>query len=256
MNRLFKRVMVFILSASISIPVFATDLGIDITVLLDDQLLALRSEINQELAERSVAAASVLYPGVYVVGRDITEGQYVFRADENVNQAVLVDVYADEGMYQLRSISTTSLTDALLSCEVNSLETVALNLANEQVLVITNGSGEIYANTQDWVPGKDTNVIEASQPEAQLPSTPATGIRPEVKEAIDAYETVMNGYIEFMSTYDTSDFTALGAYIQWMSDMTEASEKFNALEGDLTDEEYVYYLEVLNRVNGKLIQIQ
>ena len=85
--------------------------------------------------------------------------------------------------------------------------------------------------------------------------TPASGIRPEVKEAIDEYEAFMNSYLDFIETYDESDTSALLKYLDLLAKYEDSTEKFDALEDELTDEETLYYVKVLNRVNERTLEI-
>lgn len=82
-------------------------------------------------------------------------------------------------------------------------------------------------------------------------------IRPEIKEAIDAYEAFIDEYCEFMTKYAESDGSDLGLlvdYATFMGKLEDYTEKFDALEDDLTDAEYWYYIEVLNRCNEKMLK--
>ena len=82
-------------------------------------------------------------------------------------------------------------------------------------------------------------------------------IRPEIKEAIDAYEAFIDEYCEFMTKYAESDGSDLGLlvdYATFMSKLEDYTENFDALEDDLTDAEYWYYIEVMNRCNEKMLK--
>lgn len=81
-------------------------------------------------------------------------------------------------------------------------------------------------------------------------------IRPEFKEAMDSYEEFFDEYCEFMKKYTASpnDFTLLVDYLDYMTKYTEMMEKLDEMnESEMTDSELKYYLEVLNRINQKLI---
>lgn len=80
-------------------------------------------------------------------------------------------------------------------------------------------------------------------------------IRPDVKEAIDSYEAVMDEYIAFMEKYESSDDTVgmMVQYYEILKKMNDMSEKFDALgDKELTDAEALYYYEVSVRVSKKL----
>lgn len=96
-----------------------------------------------------------------------------------------------------------------------------------------------------------------SEQEQEEESVSENAIRPEVKEAIDAYETFVDEYCEFMKKYSESDGTDLSIltdYFTFMSKLENYSDKMDAMEDDLTDAEYWYYIEVLNRCNEKMLK--
>lgn len=75
-------------------------------------------------------------------------------------------------------------------------------------------------------------------------------IRPEVKEALDSYESFMNDYADFMKKYNEnpSDSELLSEYADYMSNYADTMDKINNLENDLNDAELKYYTEVQTRV--------
>lgn len=84
-------------------------------------------------------------------------------------------------------------------------------------------------------------------------------IRPEVKKAIDSYESFMNEYIDFMKKYSESDDAVSMAndYAEYMEKYTKVVKDFDALKNNnLNDAELKYYLEVQNKINTDLISIQ
>ena len=96
-----------------------------------------------------------------------------------------------------------------------------------------------------------------SKPEQEESSVSENTIRPEVKEAIDAYESFIDEYCEFMKKYSESDGTDLSIltdYVTFMAKLEDYSDKMDVMEDDLTDAEYWYYIEVLNRCNEKLLK--
>lgn len=100
-------------------------------------------------------------------------------------------------------------------------------------------------------------VQEEPEPEETEEAVTDSTIRPEVKEAIDAYESFIDGYCEFMVQYEESDGTdpkLLLDYMQMIAELESYSTKMDAMEGDLTDAEYWYYVEVINRCNEKLLK--
>lgn len=83
-------------------------------------------------------------------------------------------------------------------------------------------------------------------------------IRPATKEALDAYETFMNDYVDFMKKYNDnpSDSELLKEYADYMTKYADFTDKFNKMEDDLNDAELSYYLKVQARVLDKLSEVQ
>lgn len=69
-----KKIIVLILTAMMLItPVFA---DVDLSSMTDQELLALKNQVNTEIASRG--SIDMIPSGRYVVGRDIKAGQYTF----------------------------------------------------------------------------------------------------------------------------------------------------------------------------------
>lgn len=95
------------------------------------------------------------------------------------------------------------------------------------------------------------------EPEEQE-SVPASGMRPEFKEAMDSYEAFYDEYIEFMKTYqdNPSDLKLLAQYADMVKQEAEMTRKFEEWdEDDMTDEELEYYLDVNLRIEKKLLDV-
>ena len=106
---------------------------------------------------------------------------------------------------------------------------------------------------------------EATEPSEEMPTTESgegskliDGLRPEFKEAMDAYEDFYGEYCDFMVKYkeNTSDLALLVEYADIMERAVEMDEAFQAWEDeDLNNEELKYYLEVNNRVMQMLVDV-
>ncbi len=88
----------------------------------------------------------------------------------------------------------------------------------------------------------------------------APNIRSDIKDLLDSYERFIDEYIAFMQRYSNADsedmLSMLGDYYNLIIQLGEFEEKVYALdESDLTTAEWAYYLEVLNRVNQKLLSV-
>ena len=83
-----------------------------------------------------------------------------------------------------------------------------------------------------------------------------TGIRPEFKEAMDSYEAFFDEYIEFLESYDANDMSMLLEYTSFLSQYSETMGKLEDIdESELSPEEDAYYLEVMLRIDQKLITV-
>ena len=105
----------------------------------------------------------------------------------------------------------------------------------------TSGTSDDKANTE---PAEEESAAESD------------GVTPEVKEYLDAYEAFMNKYCDFMENYDASDLSALTEYLSLMQEYAEYVEKTDAMdETNMTDADYKYYIDVLARVDKRLIDV-
>ena len=75
---------------------------------------------------------------------------------------------------------------------------------------------------------------------------------------MDEYEAFFDSYVEFMEKYTNADpadsLSMMTDYAKYMQDYTEAMEALEKIEDDedLSNEELVYYTEVMGRINTKL----
>jgi hypothetical protein len=82
------------------------------------------------------------------------------------------------------------------------------------------------------------------------------GVDPDLKKALDEYESFMDEYCEFMKKYNSSNdvMSMLNDYTKMLTKYTEMTDKINAIDTDsLSTEDYKYYIEVTSRVSKKLI---
>ncbi len=84
-------------------------------------------------------------------------------------------------------------------------------------------------------------------------------LRPDFKAAMDSYENYMQKYCDFMKNFDPNsmDINYLSEYSALMQEYYEMTKAFEAWESDdLNNAELKYYLEVTNRVNQMLLEVQ
>ena len=86
----------------------------------------------------------------------------------------------------------------------------------------------------------------------------ADGMRPEFKEAMDAYEAFYDEYCDFMVSYqkNPTDIKLIAQYGQLLTKMAEVNAAFEKWDkSDMNNEELKYYLEVSSRVMQRLTDI-
>lgn len=105
----------------------------------------------------------------------------------------------------------------------------------------------------------DTPVpAETEAPADDTTTADSTGIRPEVKDFLDSYESFMNEYCDFMEKYENSDDVAsmLNDYTEYMKKYADFTQKMDDMgNSDLNTEELKYYLDVQNRVSQRLLTV-
>ena len=109
---------------------------------------------------------------------------------------------------------------------------------------------------EEEITSVDNNTAEPTQPAGD--KTDSSAIRKDFKAAMDSYEAFMDEYIAFMKKYanNPTDMSLLNDYANYMSSYTKYVDDFAKWNSDdLSAAEAAYYLEVLNRVNKKLLEI-
>jgi len=119
---------------------------------------------------------------------------------------------------------------------------------------ITSSAAFSYLAEDEVAPEPEPTPEPTPEPEPEKEHT--SSIRPEIKEAIDAYEAFIDEYIAFMKKYSDSgnDISMLVDYMSFVSKLETYSNKMDALEKDLNDAELIYFYEVVNRCNLKLLE--
>lgn len=100
--------------------------------------------------------------------------------------------------------------------------------------------------------------VEDTPPETTNGTTVADGIDPNFKAAMDSYEKFFDEYVIFMKAYKESDDASSMAneYTAMMMQYLETMTALEEIDEDaLSDEEALYYAEVMLRINQKLLQV-
>ena len=116
---------------------------------------------------------------------------------------------------------------------------------------------EVWASENETEKETKTEVEEVIEEIEETKEENSNVIRPEIKEAIDAYETFVDEYCEFMkkNSQNSSSMSMLLEYANYMSKLAEAEEKMDALtNNDLNAVEDAYYADVLLRCSQKMLK--
>jgi len=84
-----------------------------------------------------------------------------------------------------------------------------------------------------------------------------SGVNPELKATLDAYEKIMDKYCDFMEKYknasSTDALSMLGDYSEMLQDYTDALTSLEKIDTTkLSAADYKYYIEVTTRVTKRL----
>ncbi len=136
----------------------------------------------------------------------------------------------------------------------------AIGSADGRYLVKDEKVGIDFTNENDNQKKSETKKKESTSTESSSKDSDLVdGMHPEFKEAMDSYEEFMDEYCEFMEKYKDSDGTDVGMladYTEYLSKYTEFVDSFDDWDEDeMNDTELAYYLDVQNRVNKKLLEV-
>lgn len=144
MNRFFALFLLMVLSAFSFAPAALADgNGPDLASMSLDDLLVLRQNIESEITERLASDNSLIYPGVYLVGKDIKEGTYLITGMFSDDYGMQVLVYPSESDYENRNYDGYDL-------KLGEYQYVTLKTG--MVLQIYLGNARVQAVEQSWKP--------------------------------------------------------------------------------------------------------
>lgn len=123
--------------------------------------------------------------------------------------------------------------------------------AEKEVLPEEKPETEVKKEEKKEEPAKAEPAVEASQP--------ADGIRPEFKEAVDAYVQFYEEYAAFMSRYanDPTNMSLLLEMASWstkVADMEDKLDAFDEHEEDWSSQELAYFANATIRIEQLMLQ--
>ena len=83
----------------------------------------------------------------------------------------------------------------------------------------------------------------------------ANGVSPDLKIALDEYESFMDEYIAFMENYNESSdsLEMIADYSKMLARLESVQNKIDAIDEDsLSDTDYLYYSQVMLRCSQKI----
>lgn len=181
---------------------------------------------------------------------DYSKHENSFSADNENGDSIYIKY---EG-FNIISISIYAAKED--SQETESTKSVADSISAEVTDVPVQTTAEQTTTVQTTTPAPQTTTTAPAE-EPTPEQSQSSGVRAEVKQALDSYETLMNEYCDFMEKYSANpdDLTLIMEYSDFLAKYTDAMNKLSALDDiELNDEETKYYLEVTNRVSARLIE--
>lgn len=139
-----------------------------------------------------------------------------------------------------------------LNYKGNSIMTIRIDSPVEETPETTTPEETVGETARETV-GETTQ--EATEDTSQSAGT-HTGIDPDFKAAMDAYEAFYEEYCTFLKSYyeNPSDPSLLIKYMEMVSKVAEMDKSFEEWdEGEMNDEELKYYLDVQTRVLQMLV---
>lgn len=105
----------------------------------------------------------------------------------------------------------------------------------------------------------ESHVNSGSNSSSEGSASPAGGVDPQLKAALDEYEAFVDEYVSFMKKYQADPNNAIGMitdYTQMLTKLASFADKVNGMDtSKMSKEDYAYYLEVLNRIEKKMLDV-
>ena len=174
--------------------------------------------------------------------------------DEYCSFIESIDLSISGSLEKLQSMLAKELemTEKFNALEDTDMNTKELEYYSDVSLRCASKLLEYAEKVSDLTSRANTGTDEKTNANEEPEENGASGIRPDVKAAIDSYEAFVDEYCEFMNSYDKNDLSQLTSYLSLLAKEIEMEEQFDALEQDLNDQELLYYSEVSLRCSKKL----
>lgn len=138
---------------------------------------------------------------------------------------------------------------SLSGCGKDSSSEDDVKESTSVVSEISDESSDVESEPETEKPKKEESSKEESSESEEVSSS--------FKETMDEYEEFMDKYVDFMKSYDANDVTMLSEYTELLSQYNTYMDKVSKIDEDsLSSADLAYYLDVTNRVNKKLLEVQ
>ncbi len=138
------------------------------------------------------------------------------------------------------------------------------NMAEEEIVAenseVAAAVEESAAGSEGNQSGGDAGNAVGSSSEVEVKEgekANAGGVNPEMKAFLDEYESFMDEYVDFMKKYSSdsaNSLTMLTDYMAMLQKLEDFGEKADAWDStEMSDADYAYYIETMNRINTKLL---
>lgn len=200
-------------------------------------------------------------------GEDVTFTQKEFDENKDALTNAIIESYGTARLLEANDTTLAGLSARSLSCLVINNENVTVGVYDTfaynpsgsksvRVQLALFGQSPAFL-TEDYNQILATAVLtEPAEPEAT--PAPSAGLRPEFKQAMDAYEAFYRDYCDLLKKYgeNPSDLTLLQEYMSMMTKVQEMDAAFEEWDQDeMNNEELKYYLEVQTRVLQMLADV-
>ena len=206
------------------------------------------SEIGRLLPETDVKALSVNFS---------EEAVYADLIMDSEDYKAFVDACKEKGFTKEVSMSEDD-TYARYNAENDSGYVLSTTLYKDDKECHVSLLAPEDSKKSDNKKSESKDSKKQKKPESKKEKTTQTdGVTPEFKEAMDSYEEFFDEYIEVMKNYQEDPVGYLADYTKFMAQYTETMQKLEDMDTEeMSDADAAYYLEVMNRINQKLLEVQ
>ena len=177
------------------------------------------------------------------------DGSYIDLSDTNIKKNYVVTQQNIEADTELKLVFDGDGLGYVESQNIEEIDLHVKKISNDLPQSSESSSEEVTAPTPTPTPAPTPEPTKA-------PS--ASGIDPDFKAAMDSYEKFFDDYVDFMKKYQKNpgDLSLLKDYAKFMSQYTDTMNKLNSIDqSELNDAELAYYMDTVNKINKKILEI-